>query len=255
MNKLKLGWLYPDLFNLHGERGSVQALVRAGENLGIEVEVLRVSDPEDDIPFGDLELAILLPGEIRSFAYVKPALEAGRAELEAFLDRGGYLIAIGTSGLLFGKSILREDGTTVEGLGLLDLTAKERQYVWGDDLHFRLNETKMEILGSQFQMADAATQLIVNAAAVNQATKREVSIDVVVSAFPDNVLVSLRDNGVPFDPTAASGDVGERSPDASSAPEIDSVAALRAVASSLDYSYTLGMNHTIIEVKRREAQP
>ena len=101
----------------------------------------------------------------------------------------------------------------------------------------------------------AVEEMIVNAAAVNQATKREVSIDVVVSAFPDNVLVSLRDNGVPFDPTAASEDVGERSPDASSVPEIDSVAALRAVASSLDYSYTLGMNHTIIEVERWEVQP
>ena len=159
MNKLKLGWLYPDLFNLHGERGSVQALVRAGENMGLEMELLRISDPDDDIPFEDLDLAIILPGEIRSFAFVQPALEARRERLDAYLDRGGYLIALGTTGLMFGRSIQREDGSELEGLGLLDLRAKERQYVWGDDLHFRLNDTKMEILGSQIQMADVETDM------------------------------------------------------------------------------------------------
>ena len=55
---------------------------------------------------------------------------------------------------MFGKSILREDGSTVQGLGYLDMTAKERKYVWGDDLHIRLCDSDMELAGSQIQMAD-----------------------------------------------------------------------------------------------------
>lgn len=154
MDKLYIGWIYPDLLNLHGERGSVQALVRAGENLGVDVEVLRVESFEDDIPYETLDLLIFLPGEIKTFSQLKPALERQRRQLEDYLDRGGYLLALGTTGLLFGHSILRESGETFHGLGLLDMTARERQYVWGDDLHFRLHGTQQEIIGSQVQMAD-----------------------------------------------------------------------------------------------------
>jgi hypothetical protein len=154
MDKLHLGWMYPDLLNLHGERGSVQALVRAGENLGLQVEVHRIRDFDDEIPFAELDLLVFLPGEIKTFYKLKPALESQREALEQYLDKGGYAIAIGTTGLLFGKEIQRENGEVFQGLGLLDLTAKERQYVWGDDLHFRLNDTKQEIVGPQIQMAD-----------------------------------------------------------------------------------------------------
>lgn len=154
MDKLHIGWMYPNLLNLHGERGSVQALARAGENLGAEVEIHRIEDVDETIPFDTLDLLIFLPGEIKMFPCLKSALEAQRTELEAFLDRGGYLIALGTTGLLFGGQLQRENGDIFEGLGLLDLTAKERQYVWGDDLHFRLNGTKQEIIGSQIQMTD-----------------------------------------------------------------------------------------------------
>lgn len=157
MHKIHIGWMYPDLLNLHGERGSIQALQRVGENLGIEVEIHRFDDFDQPIPFEDLDLLVFLPGEIHSFRWLKPALESQRQQLEAFLARKGYVIALGTTGLLFGKTIEREDGSVVEGLGLLDLTAKERKFVWGDDLHFRLNDSKQEIFGSQILMADVET--------------------------------------------------------------------------------------------------
>ena len=152
MLKITVGWMYPNLLNLHGERGSIQALCEIGKNMGVDIEVLRIEDFDDPIPFEKLDLMVFLPGEIASFYHLIPALRT--AELKNYLDNGGYLIAIGTSGLIFGKSILREDNSTVECLGYLDMTARERKYVWGDDLHFRLNDSKQEIIGSQIQMAD-----------------------------------------------------------------------------------------------------
>lgn len=152
MNKITVGWMYPNLLNLHGERGSVQNLERIGKRMGIEVEILRIEDFSQPIPFEKLDFLIFLPGEIVLFPKLVSALkDSGLAE---YLEQGGYLVAIGTSGLLFGKSILREDGSTVEGLGYLDLTAKERKYVWGDDLHLKINGTEQELIGSQIQMAD-----------------------------------------------------------------------------------------------------
>ncbi len=152
MHKITVGWMYPNLLNLHGERGSIQALVAVGKQLDIDIEVLRIEDFDDPIPFEKLDMLIFLPGEIATFYHLIPALQA--SELSAYLENGGYLLALGTSGLMFGKTIFREDGSTLNGLGYLDMTAKERKFVWGDDLHFKINDSHQELAGSQIQMAD-----------------------------------------------------------------------------------------------------
>lgn len=152
MDKITVGWMYPNLLNLHGERGSVQALVEIGKQLNIEVNIQRIEDFDDPIPYSQLDMLIFLPGEISTFSHLIPALRT--EDLQNYLENGGYLLALGTSGLMFGNTICREDGTVINGLGYLDMTAKERKFVWGDDLHFFINETKQELAGSQIQMAD-----------------------------------------------------------------------------------------------------
>ncbi len=154
MHKLKIAWMYPNLLNLHGERGSIQALVKTGENLGLEMEVVRIEDFSQAVPFQEFDLVVFLPGEMSTFRYLIPALQSQKDALDAYLLSGGYLLALGTSGLMFGKTVTREDQSSFEGLGYLDMCATERKYVWGDDLHFRLNDTQMELVGPQIQMAD-----------------------------------------------------------------------------------------------------
>jgi len=152
MDNITVGWMYPNLLNLHGERGSLQALVAVGKKMGIHVDILRIEDFDDPVPLDKLDMLVFLPGEIASFYHIIPALQ--KTALDAYLNNGGYLLALGTSGLMFGNAILREDGTVLEGLGYLDMTAKERKFVWGDDLHIRINSSKQELAGSQIQMAD-----------------------------------------------------------------------------------------------------
>ena len=152
MNKLHIAWMYPNLLNLHGERGSIQALEEIGKNLGLDVTIIRVEDFDDPVDFTSFDLLVFLPGEISSFRHLVPALK--NDSFYEYVENGGHILAIGTSGLMFGKSITREDGTVMECLGCLDMTAKERPYVWGDDLHLRLLDNKQEIVGSQIQMAD-----------------------------------------------------------------------------------------------------
>lgn len=152
MYNITVGWMYPNLLNLHGERGSVQALVHIGKKMGVYVNVVRIEDFDDPIPLDELDLLLFLPGEIETFRHLIPALRS--QPLSDYLENGGYALAIGTTGLLFGKSITRVDGSVLEALGYLDMTAKERKFVWGDDLHFRLNGSEMELVGSQIMMAD-----------------------------------------------------------------------------------------------------
>ncbi len=104
---VRIGWMYPDCLNLHGERGSVQAFERVGENLSVDVSVRRIEDFDDPIPFDDLDLLLFLPGEITCFEFIRPALEKQRRQIESFLARGGWIIAIGTTGLLFGNRTIR----------------------------------------------------------------------------------------------------------------------------------------------------
>lgn len=152
MDKITVGWMYPNLLNLHGERGSVKALVAVGKQLGIDVQIKRIEDFDDPIPFEELDMLMFLPGEIVLFNHLIPALQ--NSTLSEYLEKGGYLLAIGTSGLMFGKTVTREDGSIINGLGYLDMDATERKFVWGDDLHIHIDETGMELAGSQIQMAD-----------------------------------------------------------------------------------------------------
>ncbi len=154
MNEIKIGWMYPNLLNLHGERGSVQALVNVGKEMGLNMQVTRIEDFEDTVPFEDLDMLVFLPGEIAVFPNLMEGLRRQKEQLASFIRDGGYVLAIGTTGLMFGNSILREDGTTMDCLGYLDMSARERKYVWGDDLHVQVNGSQMELIGSQIQMAD-----------------------------------------------------------------------------------------------------
>lgn len=158
MNKITVGWMYPNLLNLHGERGSVQMLEYVGRKMGLDIEIRRIENLKDSIPFEELDLLIFLPGEIEMFRHLIPALTAQKKDLDRYLNEGGYLLALGTTGLLFGKTVTRETGDIVSCLGYIDMVAKERKYVWGDDLHFRINSTKQELIGSQIQMADVAVK-------------------------------------------------------------------------------------------------
>ena len=157
MHKIVIGWMYPNLLNLHGERGSIQVLDKIGNEMGVDIEIRRIEDFNEPIQFQDYDLLVFLPGEISTLRHLIPVLQAQK--LPEHIENGGFVLAIGTSGLMFGNTITREDGSVIDGLGCLDMTAKERQYVWGDDLHVRIQGTKQELVGSQIQMADVETSM------------------------------------------------------------------------------------------------
>ena len=155
---INIAWMYPDLLNLHGERGSVQAFEMRGKEMGLDVKIHRIDSPEEKIDFKKYDLFLFMPGEIKTLGLIKEKLAEQKEKLVNFVENGGHIIAVGTTGMLFAKTLEREDGTVFEGLGLLDATGKERKYVYGDDLHFRTNNTKMEIFGSQIQMVDVVAE-------------------------------------------------------------------------------------------------
>ena len=143
--EINLSWMFPDILSLHGERGSVQAFERVAKNLGVTLNVKKEADENTDI-------MLFLPGELKVIPTIKEKLD--KEYLQKYIEAGKYLICIGTTGSLLAKEITREDGSKFDGLGLLDMNIIERKMVIGDDLHFYINKTKQEIIGSQIQMLD-----------------------------------------------------------------------------------------------------
>lgn len=91
--------------------------------------------------------------------------------------------------------------------------------------------------------AMAAEEMVVAAASYEPNQDRDVWFDVRVSAYPNYVQLALRDDGAVFDPTKNVSQMVDE-------PEADSISFVRAIASNVDYSPTLGMNQTIIQIDR-----
>ena len=76
------------------------------------------------------------------------------------MEAGRVLLVTGTSQCIFGGITKREDGSTVEGLGLIDCDFNERRLVYGDDLNYmaQFGGEEFEIFGSQIQMMDVESR-------------------------------------------------------------------------------------------------
>lgn len=156
--EINLAWMYPDILNLHGERGSIQAFNKIADNLGVKLKTIRINNYKEEIDFNNIDIMIFLPGELKVLPIIKESLSNKIEEIYQYILANKYMISIGTTGALFGKKIIRQNGEELEGLGLLDFNAQERKTVIGDDLYFYVNETKQQIMGSQIQMIDIQLQ-------------------------------------------------------------------------------------------------
>ena len=149
---LEITWLWPDILNLHGDRGNVMAISRICEMYGINSNVKRVNRLTDDIDLKSTDIIIMNPGELVSIPSIVKALEKARSALKSYIQDGGVLMAIGSSGAALAIMTERADGTTISGLGLLDMTCKERNAIIGDDLI--ANVFGEDVYGIQIQMMD-----------------------------------------------------------------------------------------------------
>lgn len=154
--ELKVAWLFPDILYLHGERGNVLALKRIAKFANIEVIVDKVSYNSKEFEPDNYDVIFCPPGEIVSFDRIIKWLKPHKEALKKFIEDGKILLVTGTSQCIFGKTTVREDGSQLEGLGLIDCDYTERKYVYGDDIHFMTSYCKNEeeCMGVQIQMMD-----------------------------------------------------------------------------------------------------
>ncbi len=154
--ELKVAWLFPDILYLHGERGNILALKRIAGFADIDVAVDKISYDFEGFEPDDYDVIFCPPGEIVSFETIIKWLEPFKTKLQKFVEDGKVLLVTGTSQCIFGKTTTREDGSSLEGLGIIDCDYTERKYVYGDDIHFITSYCgeDEECMGVQIQMMD-----------------------------------------------------------------------------------------------------
>lgn len=150
---LHILWLYPDILNLHGGRGDIMALMHTANLMELPVEIMRVDDLNAEIPFDWADMICLNSGELKCVPEIIDAISKQREGLDKFIARKGFIWAVASSGAVIAKELETLDGSKIKGLGLLDMTWKERESVWGDDIWFSVDKD-LQIMGCQIQVAD-----------------------------------------------------------------------------------------------------
>ena len=153
MNKtIYVAWMYPDVLNLHGERGNAKAFELISKQMGVKLEIDRIDNIDEIINFDKYDILLFNAGELKSIKAISESLEKQIKELKKYIKDNKVIFVTGTTGALFADTIERLDGTYFSGLNVLNMDIKERNMVLGDDLYYSFN--KMEIMGSQIQMID-----------------------------------------------------------------------------------------------------
>jgi len=117
--RLCVAHLYPELLNLYGDSGNALVLCRRLEwrGMGVELREAHVGEPPS---FSGVDVALIGGGSDREQRIVCDCLRQARAELAAFVEDGGVLLAVCGGYQLLGHSYLMGE-EEVGGLSIVDL--------------------------------------------------------------------------------------------------------------------------------------
>lgn len=126
--KVNILWMYPDILNLHGERGNVKALELTSKKINIQANIDRLDDIDGKIDFDKYDFLIFNCGELKCCKTAIDSLRKQKKGLEKFLNDGKVIFVSGTSGSIFAKKITREDKSEFEGLRNIRYECKRKKH-------------------------------------------------------------------------------------------------------------------------------
>lgn len=160
MRTIKIGSLYPDLFNLNADTGNLSVVKRRLELSGYQVEVVEVVPGAK----GSAEIDFLVVGSPSSSVMEKVMADASTLKpFAAELLKSDVVVLAVSNGLHAFGNIVGKDGKPKESLGLLDFTT-----TYGSKQHVTIAATVETEFGqiagienhnATVQLADAADRL------------------------------------------------------------------------------------------------
>ncbi len=151
-NIINVGWMYPDILNLHGERANAKSFELVSKKMKVKLNIDRIDNIDELVDFEKYDILLFNAGELKEIENISNCLNNQKESLNKYIKENKVILLTGTTGALFSNKVERLDGYSFEALKILDMDVKERDSVIGDDLYYIANN--MQIMGSQIQMID-----------------------------------------------------------------------------------------------------
>lgn len=129
--KLIIGWLYPELMNVYGDRGNVLTLIKRAQWRGIKTELKNLNPGFDSKELASCDLIVMGGAQDKQQEIVNKDLKRIKNDLTKSIESGTPGLYVCGGFQFLGKHYKESDGSIIEGLGIFDLyteakTGKQR---------------------------------------------------------------------------------------------------------------------------------
>jgi CobQ-like glutamine amidotransferase family enzyme len=119
-----IGWLYPDLMNIYGDRGNILTLQKRAEWRGLTAQVKEIGRGRTD-DLDDIDVFFFGGGQDREQALIYDDLREHKEEhLRKAAKNGAQVLAVCGGYQLLGHYYQTADGERYDGIGLIDVTTQ-----------------------------------------------------------------------------------------------------------------------------------
>jgi CobQ-like glutamine amidotransferase family enzyme len=118
---LVIGWLYPELMNVYGDRGNIIVLEKRAQWRGIKTKVLELNPEFDRKLLNECDLLLMGGAQDRQQTIVNKDLKRIKKTLSEKIENGTPGLYVCGGFQFLGKYYKEADGKTVDGLGIFDL--------------------------------------------------------------------------------------------------------------------------------------
>jgi len=121
MDRFTVGWLYPDLMNIYGDRGNIVTLTRRAEWRGFEASVVELGRGASKEMAG-VDVFFFGGGQDREQALIYDDLREFKQDaLRRAIEDGAQVLAVCGGYQLLGHYYQTADGERYDGIGLIDV--------------------------------------------------------------------------------------------------------------------------------------
>lgn len=128
-----VGWLYPDLMNIYGDRGNILTLTKRAEWHGFASRVIELGRGSSDA-MADVDVFFFGGGQDREQALIyEDLIQHKREALETAVANGAQILAVCGGYQLLGHYYQTADGERYDGIAMIDVrTEAGKQRFIGD---------------------------------------------------------------------------------------------------------------------------
>ena len=122
--KFTVGWLYPDLMNIYGDRGNILTLLKRAEWRDLDAELIELQrGPAQNL--SDVDVFFFGGGQDREQALIYEDLREHKQDaLRSATESGAQILAVCGGYQLLGQYYQTAEGERFDGIGMLDVTTQ-----------------------------------------------------------------------------------------------------------------------------------